>query len=148
MEGVAISYARIAGQLSSAAGPPRHVLASGRITQDVPDLLQLLADALGVPVLPVTGKRTTLHGTAIMALDVAAPGEPRAKPATGAARRPAAGASAYYAERARAYQALYETIAAPPAGQALRPGAAAGYHREAGDATTPARGFPITPEAL
>ena len=36
MEGVAISYARIAGQLSKVAGPPRRVLASGRITRSCP----------------------------------------------------------------------------------------------------------------
>jgi gluconokinase len=112
VEGVAISYARIAGQLSSSAGPPRHVLASGRITQDLPDLLQVLADVLGVPVTPVTGKRTTLRGTAIMALDVLAPGAPKAAPATGQVRRPAAGTAAYYAHRALAYQALYDAVIA------------------------------------
>ena len=74
MEGVALSLARIAGQFASAAGPPQQVLASGRITRELPDLLQLLADVLGVPVTPVTGKRTTLRGTAIMALYVIAPG--------------------------------------------------------------------------
>ena len=102
--------------LSSAAGPPRHVLASGRITQDLPDLLQLLADVLGVPVTPVTGKRTTLRGTAIMALDVIAPDAPRATPSIGRVRRPVAGASAYYAQRALAYQALYDAVIAPAAG--------------------------------
>ena len=90
MEGVAISYARIAGQLSSAAGPPRHVLASGRITKDLPGLLQLLADVLGMPVTPVTDKRTTLRGTAIMALDVLAPDIPKAAPSVGPVRRPPA----------------------------------------------------------
>ena len=116
VEGVAISYARIASQLSSAAGPPQHILASGRITQDLPDLLQVLADALGVPVTPVTSKRTTLRGTAIMALDVLAPGAPKAVPATGQVRRPDAGTSAYYARRALAYQALYEAVIARATG--------------------------------
>ena len=116
MEGVAISYARIAGQLASATGPPRHVLASGRITQDLPDLLQLLADTLSVPVTPVTDKRTTMRGTAIMALDVLAPDAPRAKPAIGRVRRPAADASAYYAQRALTYQGLYDAVIAPAIG--------------------------------
>lgn len=113
MEGVAISYARIAGQLSSAAGPPSHVLASGRITKDLPGLLQLLADVLGMPVTPVIDKRTTLRGTAIMALDVLAPDAPKAAPSVGPVRRPAAGASAYYAQRTLAYEALYDAVIAP-----------------------------------
>ena len=62
MEGVALSLARIAGQLADTAGPPQQVLASGRIIRELPDLLQFLADVLGVPVTPVTGKRTTLRG--------------------------------------------------------------------------------------
>lgn len=116
MEGVALSLARIAGQLASAAGPPQQVLASGRITRELPDLLQLLADVLGVPVTPVTGKRTTLRGTAIMALDVVAPGTARAQPATGPVRRPVAAHHARYAQRAQAYQALYDAVIAPAIG--------------------------------
>jgi sugar (pentulose or hexulose) kinase len=79
-------------------------------------LLQLLADVLGVPVTPVIGKRTTLRGTAIMALDVIAPDVPRAAPSIGPVRRPAAGASAYYAHRALAYEALYDAVIAPAIG--------------------------------
>ena len=116
MEGVALSLARIAGQLASAAGPPQQVLASGRITRELPDLLQLLADVLGVPINPVTRKRTTLRGTAIMALDVVAPGTARAQPTTGPVRRPVAGHHARYAQRAQAYQALYDAVIAPAIG--------------------------------
>ncbi len=116
MEGVALSLARIAGQLASAAGPPQQVLASGRITRELPDLLQLFADVLGVPVTPVTGKRTTLRGTAIMALDVVAPGTARAQPATGPVLRPVAAYHARYAQRAQAYQALYDAVIAPATG--------------------------------
>src|SRR5947209_5816778 len=102
MEGVALSLARIAGQLAGAAGPPRQVLASGRITRELPGLLQLFADVLGVPVTPVTGKRTTLRGTAIMALDVLAPGTARAQPETGPVLQPVAAHHARYAQRAQA----------------------------------------------
>ena len=59
MEGVAISYARIADQLQLVAGPPQRILASGRVTQDLPALLQMLSDVLQAPVIPVTIK--TLH---------------------------------------------------------------------------------------
>lgn len=89
------------------------MLASGRITRELPGLPQLLADVLGVPVTPVTGKRTTLRGTAIMALDVVAPGTARAQPATGPVRRPVAAHHARYAQRAQAYQALYDAVIAP-----------------------------------
>jgi gluconokinase len=114
MEGVAFSLARIAGELAGAAVPPRQVLASGRITRDLPELLQLVADVLGLPVTPVTSKRTTLRGTAIMALDVLAPGTPRAKPATGPVRRPVAAHHAHYARRAQDYQALYDAVIGSP----------------------------------
>jgi gluconokinase len=110
---VALSFARIADQLAAAAGLPEQVLASGRITRELPDLLQLLADVLGVPVTPVTSKRTTLRGTAIMALDVLAPGAPRAQPATGQVRQPDAAHHAHYARLAQAYQALYDAVIAP-----------------------------------
>ena len=62
MEGVAISYARIADQLQSVAGQPQRILASGRVTQDLPAWLQILADVLEAPVIPVTIKRSTLRG--------------------------------------------------------------------------------------
>jgi gluconokinase len=53
------------------------------VTQDLPSWLQLLADVLGAPVIPVTMKRTTLRGTALHALDVLAPDTPRSAPDTG-----------------------------------------------------------------
>ena len=71
-------------------------------------------DELGLPVTLVTSKRTTLRGTAIMALDVLAPGTPRAKPATGPVRRPVAAHHAHYARRAQAYQALYDAVIGSP----------------------------------
>ena len=73
MEGVALSYGRIADQLRTAVGDPHRIVASGRVTQDLPGWLQVLADVLGAPVEPVTVKRTTLRGTALHALEVLAP---------------------------------------------------------------------------
>src|SRR3954453_4818437 len=78
MEGVALSYARIADQLRTVVGDPRRIVASGRVTQDLPSWLQVLADVLGAPVEPSTLKRATLHGTALHALEVLAPDTPRA----------------------------------------------------------------------
>ena len=87
MEGVAISYARIAEQLQSVAGQPQRILASGRVTQDLPAGLQILADVLEAPVIPVTIKRSTLRGTALIALDVLAPEVARTASATGEIRQ-------------------------------------------------------------
>jgi gluconokinase len=113
MEGVAVSYARIAGQLQLVAGRPQRILASGRVTQDLPSWLQMLADVLGAPVLPVTIKRSTLRGTALVALDVLAPGVARAVSATGETRQPVSDRADYYSSRAREFQALYDAVIAP-----------------------------------
>ena len=108
MEGVAISYARIADQLQTVAGRPQRILASGRVASDLPALLQLLSDVLEAPVTPVTIKRSTLRGTAIAALEVLAPGVVRAPSATGDTRQPVAHRADYYRARKQAYQTLYE----------------------------------------
>jgi gluconokinase len=120
MEGVAISYARIAEQLQSVAGQPQRILASGRVTQDLPAWLQILADVLEAPVIPVTIKRSTLRGTALIALDVLAPDVARTASATGEIRQPVADRAALYRARKQEYQALYEAAIAP-AGVEPRP---------------------------
>ena len=108
MEGVALSYARIADQLQLVAGRPQRILASGRVASDLPALLQLLSDVLEAPVTPVTIKRSTLRGTAIAALEVLAPGVVRAPSETGDTRQPVADRAVYYRDRKQAYQTLYE----------------------------------------
>jgi gluconokinase len=120
MEGVAISYARIAEQLQSVAGQPQRILASGRVTQDLPAWLQILADVLEAPVIPVTIKRSTLRGTALIALDVLAPDVARTASATGEIRQPLTDRAASYRARKQDYQALYEAAIAP-AGAEPRP---------------------------
>jgi gluconokinase len=113
MEGVAITYARIADQLQRVAGQPQRILASGRVTQDLPTWLQMLSDVLGSPVIHVTIKRATLRGTALIALEVLAPGVARAPSATGETRQPVGGRAAYYSARMQEYQALYDAAIAP-----------------------------------
>ncbi|MPV35902.1 gluconokinase [Georgenia subflava] len=110
MEGVALSYARVAEELREVAGPPRRILAGGRVTQDHPAWLQVLADAIGAPVVPVTIKRSTLHGTALVALAPLAPDVPRAPVLTGPTSTPAEGRAPYYAARAGRYRELYEAV--------------------------------------
>jgi gluconokinase len=112
MEGVAITCARIADQLQRVAGQPQRILASGRVTQDLPAWLQLLSDVLGAPVTPVTIKRATLRGTALIALEVLAPGVARAASATGDTRQPVGERAAYYSARMLEYQALYDATIA------------------------------------
>jgi gluconokinase len=113
MEGVALSYERIADQLRTTAANPQRVLASGRITQDLPGWLQVLADALGTPVEPVTMKRATLHGTALHALEVLAPDTEREPVPTGPALEPVPAHRAHYRDRAQRYDRLYRAVIAP-----------------------------------
>ena len=112
MEGVAISYARVAAQLQQVAGRTQRILASGRVTQDLPEWLQVLADTLGAPVVPVTIKRSTLHGTALLALDTLAPGVDRAAVDVGPTHQPVPARAGYYADRAARYEDLYRAVVA------------------------------------
>jgi gluconokinase len=110
MEGVALSYARIADQLRTAVGDPRRIVASGRVTQDLPGWLQVLADVLDAPVEPVTTKRTTLHGTALHALEVLAPNTARARLATAPTLHPVPAHRDHYRARAEQYDRLYRAV--------------------------------------
>ncbi|PFG39889.1 gluconokinase [Georgenia soli] len=112
MEGVALSYARVAAQLQQVAGQTQQILASGRVTQDLPTWLQVLADALGAPVVPVTIKRSTLHGTALLALDTLAPGVERRPVDVGPTYEPVPSRAQYYTDRAARYEQLYRSVVA------------------------------------
>ena len=70
MEGVAWTYARMLAQMLDVIGRPAEILGTGRVSNELPGLLQLVADATGVPVTPITIKRSTLRGTALHALEV------------------------------------------------------------------------------
>lgn len=111
IEGVALSYARVAAQLREVAGTPRRILASGRVSTEIPALLPILADVLQAEVTPVAIKRSTLRGTAIVALDVVAPDVPRAPVVHGDSLQPAPDRAEHYAARlagfADSYQRLY-----------------------------------------
>src|SRR3954452_117476 len=112
MEGVALAYARIADQLRTTAANPQRILASGRIAQELPSWLQVLADVLDAPVEPVTLKRATLHGTALHALEVLAPHTPRAPLRTAATLHPVAEHLDHYRDRAQQYDDLYRAVIA------------------------------------
>lgn len=107
MEGVAISYARLAEQLAGATGGFRGIRASGRVTVDLPGWLQVLADVLGVPVVPVTSRRVTLRGTALLAARALAPDTASGEVRLGEQYAPIGDRHEHYAGRAQWYGRLY-----------------------------------------
>ena len=109
-EGVAITYARVAEELHPAAPQVVQVAAAGRVSNDQPEWLQILADALGRPVTHVTRHRATQRGTALLALDVLAPDAPRAPRATGATYEPQPAHVAHYAERHAQFAETYDAL--------------------------------------
>ncbi len=113
IEGVALAYARILSELTEVTGRPRGILGTGRITLDLPGLLQIVADATGIPVTPVPLKRSTLHGTALHALDVLAPDVARTPVDLGPTCEPIPARAAYYADRAERFRALYTRVITP-----------------------------------
>ncbi|CAM3540106.1 gluconokinase [Occultella aeris] len=111
MEGVALSYARVADALAGAAGGrARQIRAAGRVAADLTPWLQVVADALDADVQHVTNKRTTLRGTALIALESLAPGVERSEPDIGATFAPVPARRRYYDERAQRYQEIYEAL--------------------------------------
>lgn len=110
MEGVALTLARVASELLPAAAGVERIMAAGRVTNDLPEWLQVLADVLARPVTHVTLKRSTLRGTVLLALDHLAPDVPRAPRATGATYEPAPEHAGHYAERRAAFEELYDTL--------------------------------------
>lgn len=110
LEGVAVSYARVAEQLEDAAGGVARVVASGSVSQDVPELLQLLADALGKPVSRAEYKRATLRGTALLALETLAPGVQRADPPRSAEHEPVPGRAEHYRTARARFEELYGAV--------------------------------------
>ncbi|AGZ41146.1 gluconokinase [Actinoplanes friuliensis] len=108
VEGVAMTYARVADELRPAAPQILEVAAAGRVSNDQPDWLQILADVLERPVTHVTRRRATQRGTALLALDVLAPDVPRAPRVTGSTYEPRPAHAGYYAERRARFGEMYD----------------------------------------
>src|SRR5690606_28213759 len=109
-EGIALSYARVATQLQQVAGAPQRILASGRVSAELPDLLPVLADTLQAPVTPVTIKRSTLRGTALVTLDVVASQVVRAEPTTADTIEPHTDRAGYYRDRLAEFERVYAAL--------------------------------------
>ncbi|MFC4903092.1 gluconokinase [Kocuria oceani] len=112
LEGVAASYARVADELEDVAGGVEHVVASGSASQDVPGLMQILADTLGKPVARAEFKRATLRGTALLALETLAPDVERARPPYGPERAPEPERAGHYAAVRARFEELYGAVVA------------------------------------
>ncbi|USQ80347.1 gluconokinase [Ornithinimicrobium faecis] len=110
VEGIALSYARIASQLRTVAPQPEKLHCGGSVTTSRPELLQVMADAMRTPVTPVTIKRSTLHGTALLALETLAPEVERADPDQGKTLTPDLGRRPYYTERFQRFEKVYDAL--------------------------------------
>ncbi|GAA2908361.1 sugar kinase [Actinoplanes cyaneus] len=119
IEGVAMTYARVADELRPAAPQVVQVAAAGRVSNDQPEWLQVLADVLGRPVTHVTRRRATQRGTALLALDVLAPDVERARRTTGATYEPRSAYADHYAQRRARFAELYDATvpSSGPAGK-------------------------------
>jgi gluconokinase len=110
VEGVAMTYARVADELHPAAPQVVQVAAAGRVSNDQPEWLRILADVLGRPVTHVTRRRATQRGTALLALDVLAPDVPRASRATGRTYEPRPAYAEHYALRRERFAQMYDLL--------------------------------------
>lgn len=107
VEALAYSYRRMWDEILPTAADPRRVIASGRVTNDHPQWLAVLADTLGAPVVPLAMKRATLRGTALIALEVIDPGGDRAVPPFGEECAPRDEHADYYARVGERFRTLY-----------------------------------------
>jgi gluconokinase len=105
-----MTYARVADELHPAAPQVVEVAAAGRVSNDAPEWLQVLADVLGRPVTHVTRRRATQRGTALLALDVLAPDVPRAPRTTGATYEPQPAYADHYAQRRASFAEVYDAL--------------------------------------
>ena len=70
MEGVALSYARMFAQILQINPGVQRVIGSGGVGGHYPGFMDLLTQALGVPLAMADAKRVTMRGAAVLALSV------------------------------------------------------------------------------
>lgn len=110
VEGVALAYRRMLQQSLGFGEPPEQIVGTGRVGQDHPGLLQIVADSFGLPLAPVTMKRSTLHGTALHALALLAPEVARAPVPHRESLTPVPERQFHYQQRAERFQVLYDKV--------------------------------------
>lgn len=112
MEATALSLGRIAEQLRRVTGPAKRIAVGGGMAKGLPGWPQILADVLRTEVVHVTHKRSTLRGTALLALEDLAPEVQRSTAETGNTYRPDPSRADYYAERKDRFEAAYQALIA------------------------------------
>ena len=106
MEGVALSFLRIADQLKEMGGEPEQIYLSGGMTGAIPSWLHLLSDALGAPIDHVAVSRSTMRGSAVLALEQAAPDVAPDPVPVRERVEPVAAHADYYRERLERFEKL------------------------------------------
>ena len=106
LEGVALSYLRIADQMRELGGEPERIVLSGGMTEAIPSWLHLLADALGAPIEHVAVSRSTMRGAALMAIEETVPGAQVAETPVQRKVEPVAEHADYYRARLERFESL------------------------------------------
>lgn len=110
VEGIAISYSRILTQLKELAPEAAALHVGGSVTAEYPAALQIIADVLELPLTPVTIKRSTLLGNALLALETVAPDVERIGPEHASPLEPNAERAEYYRERVGRFEETYNEL--------------------------------------
>ncbi|HEY7294524.1 MAG TPA: gluconokinase [Dehalococcoidia bacterium] len=112
LEGIGLRLALITDEIRQVAPDVVRMVASGGATMDLPEWLDIIADISSVPLIESLEGQTTLRGTALVALDVVAPGTARTPAAMGATHAPRPEYRAMYdAARERQRQAYNALVA-------------------------------------
>nr|NLD41213.1 gluconokinase [Actinomycetales bacterium] len=110
LEGVAFTYRRIVDQLEQLSPELHRVIATGGFTTAYPTWLPILASVVGLPVLPLDMKRSTLRGNAVLALEQLAPEVERVHPVLGSPVVPNPAWADTYQESFDRWNALYDAL--------------------------------------
>ena len=110
VEGIAISYGRIFAQLRELAPEASALHAGGSVMAEHPGALQVVSDVLGIPFTPVTIKRSTLLGNALLALETLAPDVERIGPEHAPTLAPHASRAGYYTDRIDRFERVYDAL--------------------------------------
>ncbi len=110
MEGVAMSYRRIAEQMETMAPDVQRIVTSGSIAEMMPNWMAVVASIVNLPITPVKLKRSTLRGTALLALESLAPDVARAEPELLAVLEPNPEWAQIYNQRYERFLALYDAV--------------------------------------
>jgi len=110
LEGIAFRLALIAEELRGVVPELATLIASGGGIDRVPGWCRIIADATGIPVAISGEDQATLRGTALLALEIVAPGCERVEASVGATVLPEPAHAEPYARKRAAHDALYAAL--------------------------------------